>query len=75
MAIELALFAAAVLTLVLVLFMIVVTYNNVIALQRRCERAWANIDVDTLDISSWSGLTHAHLLRIDGEIGGEGAVF
>ena len=29
----------------LVVFLIVVTYNNVVALQRRCERAWANIDV------------------------------
>ena len=45
MAIELALFAAAVLALVLVVFLVVVTYNNVVALQRRCQRAWANIDV------------------------------
>lgn len=45
MAIELALFAAAVLTTVIVVFLVVVTYNNVVALQRRCERAWANIDV------------------------------
>ena len=45
MAIELALFAAAVLTLIFVIFLAVVTYNNVVALQRRCERAWANIDV------------------------------
>lgn len=45
MAIELALLVAAVLTVVLVVFLTVVTYNNVIALQRRCERAWANIDV------------------------------
>ena len=45
MAIELALIVAAVLTLVLAVFLVVVTYNNVVALQRRCERAWANIDV------------------------------
>jgi LemA protein len=45
MAIELALLVAAVLTLVLAGFLVVVTYNNVIALQRRCQRAWANIDV------------------------------
>ena len=29
----------------LVGFLAVVTYNDVIGLQRRCERAWANIDV------------------------------
>lgn len=45
MAIELALFVAALLAIVLVVFFAVVTYNNVVALQRRCERAWANIDV------------------------------
>ncbi len=45
MAIELALIVAAVLTLVLLVFLIVITYNNVVALQRRCQRAWANIDV------------------------------
>jgi LemA protein len=45
MAIELAIFVAGVLTIALAVFLIVVTYNNVIALQRRCERAWANIDV------------------------------
>ena len=45
MAVEMALILAGVLTLVLVVFLVVVTYNNVIALQRRCERAWANIDV------------------------------
>jgi LemA protein len=45
MAIELAVFVAAVLALVLLVFLVVVTYNNVIALQRRCRRAWANIDV------------------------------
>jgi LemA protein len=45
MAIELALFSAAVLTLIFAVFIIVITYNNVIALQRRCQRAWANIDV------------------------------
>ena len=45
MAVELALVTAAILTLVLAVFLLVVTYNNVIALQRRCQRAWANIDV------------------------------
>lgn len=45
MAIELGLLVAAVLTIALVVFLAVVTYNNVIALQRRCERAWANVDV------------------------------
>jgi LemA protein len=45
MAMELALTVAIVLALVLVGFLVVVTYNNVIALQRRCQRAWANIDV------------------------------
>lgn len=43
--IELALFVAAVLVVVLATFLVVVTYNDVIGLQRRCERAWANIDV------------------------------
>ena len=45
MAIELALLVAGVLTVVLAAFLVVVTYNDVIGLQRRCERAWANIDV------------------------------
>jgi LemA protein len=45
MGLELGLAVAAVLTLVLVVFLVVVTYNNVVALQRRCQRAWANIDV------------------------------
>lgn len=45
MAIELALLVAAVLALVLVVFFVVVTFNSVIGLQRRCQRAWANIDV------------------------------
>lgn len=45
MAIELGLLVAAALTIGLLVFLAVVTYNNVIALQRRCERAWANIDV------------------------------
>jgi LemA protein len=45
MAIELALLVAGVLTLVLGAFLSVVTYNDVIGLQRRCERAWANVDV------------------------------
>jgi len=44
-AIEIGLLVAAALALVLAVFLIVVTYNNVVALQRRCERAWANIDV------------------------------
>jgi LemA protein len=43
--IELALLVAAVLTVVLAVFLVVVTYNDVISLQRRCERAWANVDV------------------------------
>jgi LemA protein len=42
---QLALVVGAVLALVLVVFLAVITYNNVIALQRRCQRAWANIDV------------------------------
>jgi LemA protein len=45
MAVELALLVAAILTLVLAVFLLIVTYNNVISLQRRCQRAWANIDV------------------------------
>ncbi|HZW01577.1 MAG TPA: LemA family protein [Candidatus Deferrimicrobium sp.] len=45
MAVELALLVAGVLTIVLAFFLAVVTYNDVIGLQRRCERAWANIDV------------------------------
>ena len=45
MAIELALLVAGVLAVVLVGFLAVITYNDVIGLQRRCERAWANIDV------------------------------
>ena len=45
MAIELALLVAGALTIGLVVFLAVVTYNDVIGLQRRCERAWANIDV------------------------------
>jgi LemA protein len=43
--IELAVVVAGALAIVLVVFMAVVTYNDVIGLQRRCERAWANIDV------------------------------
>jgi LemA protein len=42
---DLAVLVAVVLTLVLVGFIAVVTYNHVIGLQRRCERAWANVDV------------------------------
>lgn len=45
MAMQLAVLVGVVLALVLVVFLVVVTYNNVIALQRRCRRAWANIDV------------------------------
>jgi len=45
MAIELALLVAGILTIVLAFFLAVVTYNDIIGLQRRCERAWANIDV------------------------------
>ncbi len=45
MAIELALIVAAVLIVVLLAFLVVITYNNVISLQRRCQRAWSNIDV------------------------------
>jgi LemA protein len=45
MALDLAALVAVVLIVVLVGFLAVITYNNVIALQRRCERAWANIDV------------------------------
>jgi LemA protein len=42
---DLAVLVAVVLGLVLVAFLGVVTYNHVIGLQRRCERAWANVDV------------------------------
>jgi LemA protein len=45
MAVELAILFAGILALVLVGFLAVVTYNDVIGLQRRCERAWANVDV------------------------------
>jgi LemA protein len=45
MAVQLALMVGLVLAIVLVVFLAVVTYNNVVALQRRCQRAWANIDV------------------------------
>ena len=45
MALQLALLVGLVLAVVLVVFLAIVTYNNVIALQRRCRRAWANIDV------------------------------
>jgi LemA protein len=45
MALELALLFAGILAIVLVGFLAVVTYNDVIGLQRRCERAWANVDV------------------------------
>jgi len=45
MGVQLALAVGVVLAIVLVVFLVVVNYNNVIALQRRCQRAWANIDV------------------------------
>jgi LemA protein len=45
MAVELALMVAGILVLVLLVFLVVITYNNVVALQRRCQRAWSNIDV------------------------------
>jgi LemA protein len=45
MAIQFTLAVAAILTLVLVVFLVVATYNNVVSLQRRCQRAWANVDV------------------------------
>ena len=45
MAMQLAVTVGVVLAIVLVAFLAVVTYNNVISLQRRCQRAWANIDV------------------------------
>ena len=43
--IELALVVVAVLVAVLAAFLVIVTYNDIIGLQRRCQRAWANIDV------------------------------
>jgi LemA protein len=45
MGLQLAIVVGLVLALVLLVFLVVVTYNNVVALQRRCQRAWANIDV------------------------------
>ena len=45
MGLQFAVAVGLVLAAVLVVFLVVVTYNNVVALQRRCERAWANIDV------------------------------
>jgi len=45
MAIQLAIVVGLVFAIVLLGFLVVVTYNNVVALQRRCQRAWANIDV------------------------------
>lgn len=45
MGLQLAIVVGTVLVLVLLVFLVVVTYNNVVSLQRRCERAWANIDV------------------------------
>ena len=45
MAVQLALAVGLVLAIVLGVFLVVVNYNNVVALQRRCQRAWANIDV------------------------------
>jgi len=45
MGIQLAVAVGLVLAVVLVVFIIVVNYNSVVSLQRRCQRAWANIDV------------------------------
>ena len=45
MGLQLAVSVGAVLAIVLIVFIIVITYNTVVALQRRCQRAWANIDV------------------------------
>ena len=45
MTFDLAALVAVVLGVILVGFLGVVTYNEVIGLQRRCQRAWANIDV------------------------------
>ena len=45
MGLQLAIVVGVLLALVLFVFLVVVTYNNVVALQRRCQRAWANIDV------------------------------
>jgi LemA protein len=45
MGLQLALVVGLALALVLLVFLAVVTYNNVVSLQRRCQRAWANIDV------------------------------
>jgi LemA protein len=45
MGLELAILVAGVFVVVLVTFVAVVTYNDVIGLQRRCQRAWANVDV------------------------------
>jgi LemA protein len=42
---DLAVLVALVLGGILVGFLGIVTYNHVIGLQRRCQRAWANIDV------------------------------
>lgn len=30
---------------ILIIFLVVTSYNTVVALRRRCERAWANVDV------------------------------
>ena len=45
MGLQLAVGIGVVLAVVLLVFLVVVTYNNVVSLQRRCQRAWANIDV------------------------------
>jgi len=45
MAFQLAGTVAVVLAVVLLVFLVIITYNSVVALQRRCQRAWANIDV------------------------------
>ena len=45
MGLQLAVGIGVALALILLVFLVVVTYNNVVSLQRRCQRAWANIDV------------------------------
>ncbi len=45
MGLQLAIIVGVILAFVLVVFLVVVNYNNVVALQRRCQRAWSNIDV------------------------------
>jgi len=45
MALQFAVAVGVVLAIVLIVFLVIITYNDVVALQRRCQRAWANIDV------------------------------